>query len=96
MGPLIGGVTASILGLSALLMYVAVITFIVCIFGALKLIETHMQISNTKYYKVISAVHFNVYYDRTNMSIIIVGVLANFAMYGMLIYYHHLLHEYII
>ncbi|MDI1802110.1 MFS transporter, partial [Staphylococcus aureus] len=42
-GPLIGGVTASILGFSALLMSIAVITFIVCIFGALKLIETtHM------------------------------------------------------
>ncbi|MDN8966377.1 MFS transporter, partial [Staphylococcus aureus] len=47
-GPLIGGVTASILGFSVLLICIAVITFIVCIFGALKLIETtHMPKSQT-------------------------------------------------
>lgn len=85
-GPLIGGVTASILGFSVLLICIAVITFIVCIFGALKLIETtHMpksQTPNTN--KGIRRSFQCLLCTQQTCRFIIVGVLANFAMYGML------------
>ncbi|PAG86044.1 siderophore biosynthesis protein SbnD, partial [Staphylococcus aureus] len=85
-GPLIGGVTASILGFSALLMSIAVITFIVCIFGALKLIETtHMPKSQTpNINKGIRRSFQCLLCTQQTCRFIIVGVLANFAMYGML------------
>ena len=80
-GPLIGGVTASILGFSALLMSIAVITFIVCIFGALKLIETtHMpksQTPNTN--KGIRRSFQCLLCTQQTCRFIIVGVLANFC-----------------
>ncbi len=70
MGPLIGGVTASILGFSALLMSIAVITFIVCIFGALKLIETtHMPKSQTPRLNKGIRRSFQCLLCTTNMSI---------------------------
>ncbi|HDP6142973.1 TPA: staphyloferrin B export MFS transporter [Staphylococcus aureus] len=83
---LFGGVTASILGFSALLMSIAVITFIVCIFGALKLIETtHMPKSQTpNINKGIRRSFQCLLCTQQTCRFIIVGVLANFAMYGML------------
>ena len=86
-GPLIGGVTASILGFSALLMSIAVITFIVCIFGALKLIETtHMPKSqkHQKYKRYSPFISMSIMHT-TNMSIYYRWRFSKLpAMYGML------------
>ncbi|KMR91731.1 MFS transporter, partial [Staphylococcus aureus] len=84
--PLIGGVSVSILGFSSLLMGIAVITFSVCIFGALKLNEpTHMPNSQTpNINKGIRRSFQCLLCTQQTCRFIIVGVLANFAMYGML------------
>ena len=67
-------------------MSIAVITFIVCIFGALKLIETtHMSKSQTpNINKGIRRSFQCLLCTQQTCRFIIVGVLANFAMYGML------------
>ncbi|MBF0840645.1 MULTISPECIES: staphyloferrin B export MFS transporter [Mammaliicoccus] len=85
-GPLIGGVTASLLGFSILLMGIAIMTFILCVFVAFRLIETSQVPKSQKVgiNKGIRRTFQCLLCTQKTCRFIIVGVLANFAMYGML------------
>ncbi|UEX90148.1 MFS transporter [Staphylococcus ratti] len=87
-GPLIGGVLATIVGFQTLLLSIGIMTFIVCAIGMLYLIErAHhkhhadaappVQCSVSQSFKCLLC-------TKVTRRFIIVGILANLAMYGMM------------
>lgn len=85
-GPLIGGVLATLLGFQVLLIGIAIFTFVICVCGVFLLKETaHIAITSSQ--KVHSSVRRSIQCllsSKVTSRFIVVGILANFAMYGML------------
>ena len=85
-GPLIGGVAATIFGFSSLMMGIAILTFIACLFGMKRLTETeHPKLQEASQVKgSVKQSYCCLLSSQITCRFIIVGVLANFAMYGMI------------
>ncbi|HCA7792276.1 TPA: MFS transporter [Staphylococcus pseudintermedius] len=86
-GPLIGSVLATVLGFQALLFSIGLITLLMSILGVFFLIETTHTHANTERPQVKKSVRQSMkclLCTQLTCRFIIVGVLANFAMYGMM------------
>ncbi|MDN5609989.1 MAG: MFS transporter [Staphylococcus equorum] len=86
-GPLIGGVAASIVGFQSLLLVIAILTFIVCAVGIKLLIETTHQHNSSEPEPIRCGVRQSfkcLLCSQVTCRFIIVGMLANLAMYGMM------------
>lgn len=86
-GPLIGGIVAAMIGFQSLLLIIAMITFIVCMVGVKFLVETSHQ-QRTKQQTPVSCGVIQSFHcllgTQATCRFIIVGILANLAMYGMM------------
>ena len=86
-GPLICGIVAAMIGFQSLLLIIAIITFVVCVIGVKFLVETsHRQHTNEQ--ATVTCGVFQSFHcllgTQTTCRFIIVGILANLAMYGMM------------
>lgn len=87
-GPLVGGVLATIIGFQTLLLGIGIATFVICGIGMTTLVEKHhrkqqcsavptIQCGVRQSFKCLLCTH-------VTCRFIIVGILANLAMYGMM------------
>ena len=86
-GPLVGGVLATVIGFQTLLLSIGIATFIICGVGMMTLVESHhrkqqcatppMQCGVRTSFRCLLCTH-------VTCRFIIVGILANLAMYGMM------------
>ncbi|MEJ7541654.1 MFS transporter [Staphylococcus intermedius] len=86
-GPLIGGVLATMLGFQALLLLIGLVTLFMSILGIFFLIETTQTPINSEQPQVKKSIRQSMkclLCTQLTCRFIIVGVLANFAMYGMM------------